>query len=108
MLPFTTIMLDKPRKLRMGMAASVEFEQVTGIKFQEINAKMCMEIKAKLLWIILKQEDSDITLAQTIQLVDDYAENLDAVMDAVNSALNIGWKIKNAPTPTAKNKNQNS
>ena len=56
-IPFIMINLDRPRKLRFGMGAMVEFEQLTGIKLMELNDEMSMDVCSKILWIMLKQED---------------------------------------------------
>jgi len=100
MIPFRMITLDKPRKLRFGMAASVEFEQITGIKVTQIEDEMSIETMAKLIWVMLKQEDKELTLEQTIALIDEHAESmtdvLKAVTDAISAAFNTGEKSPNA------------
>ena len=86
MIPFTMINLDKPRKMRLSSFAIVEFEQTTGIKLQSIEDAMSYETSMKLLWIMLKQEQNDLTFKDTLTLVDDYAEDLTTVLTLVQAA----------------------
>ncbi len=91
-IPFITINLDKPRKLRFGMGAMVEFEQLTGIKLMSINDEMSIDTCAKILWVMLKQEDKELTLEQTCVLVDDYAENITDIMTTVTEAIQAAFE----------------
>lgn len=86
MIPFTIINLDKPRKIRLSSFAIVEFEQTTGIKLQAMDDAASFETSIKLLWIMLKQEQDDLTFKDTLALVDDYAEDLTYVLKIVQAA----------------------
>lgn len=86
-IPFIMIDLDRPRKLRFGMGAMVEFEQLTGIKLMELNDEMSMDICSKILWIMLKQEDKELTLQKTCELIDEYAESITEVITAITKAI---------------------
>lgn len=102
MIPFVVINLDHPRKLRFGMGAMVEFEQLTGIKLMDIGDKMSFEICAKVLWIMLKQEEKELTFENTLNLIDDYADNFNDVIEKVTEAISAAFEkgnSPNAPTP---------
>lgn len=86
------INLDKPRKLRFGMGAMVEFEQLTGIKLMELNDEMSMDVCSKLLWIMLKQEDKELTLQKTCELIDEYAESITEVITAITKAIEAAFQ----------------
>lgn len=92
MIPFTIINLDKPRKMRLSSSAIVEFEQTTGIKLQSIEDAISYETSMKLLWIMLKQEQDDLTFKDTLTLVDDYAEDLTAVLKSIQETMSSAFK----------------
>jgi hypothetical protein len=121
-IPFVIFNLDEPRKLRLGMGAMVEFEQVTGVSLLELAAQehicpecgykweensMTIEIACKLLWIMLKQENKSLTFEKSCDLIDNYAESVTEVITKVTEAVNIAFlgekKPKNAKKPTTKN-----
>ena len=91
-IPFIMINLDRPRKLRFGMGAMVEFEQLTGIKLMELNDEMSMDICSKILWIMLKQEDKELTLQKTCELIDEYAESITEVITAITKAIEAAFQ----------------
>ena len=91
-IPFIMINLDRPRKLRFGMGAMVEFEQLTGIKLMELNDEMSMDVCSKLLWIMLKQEDKELTLQKTCELIDEYAESITEVITAITKAIEAAFQ----------------
>ena len=91
-IPFIMINLDKPRKLRFGMGAMVEFEQLTGIKLMELNDEMSMDVCSKILWIMLKQEDKELTLEKTCELIDEYAESITEVITAITKAIEAAFQ----------------
>jgi len=93
-IPFVTIELDKPYRLRFGMGAMVEFEQLTGVKLMSISDEMSMDTCAKLLWVMLQQENRELTLEKTCQLVDEYADNINDVMGAVTGAIEAAFAQK--------------
>ena len=103
MIPFATITLDKVYKLRFGMGAMVEFEQATNIKIMSIQKELSIDTCARLLWIMLKQEDATLTFEKTCQLVDEYAENITDVIQAVSKAMQVAFEksgnIPNAGKP---------
>ena len=105
MIQHIMIDLDKPRKLRFGMAAMVEFEQLTGLKLLEIGDNISVETIAKMLWVMLKQEEKEITLVKTFKLVDNNADDMTYVITKVTEALSIALekgKPKNVVTSTQK------
>ena len=91
-IPFIMIDLDRPRKLRFGMGAMVEFEQLTGIKLMELNDEMSMDVCSKILWIMLKQEDKELTLQKTCELIDEYAESITDVITAITKAIEAAFQ----------------
>ena len=87
--------LDRPRKLRFGMGAMVEFEQLTGIKLMELNDEMSMDVCSKILWIMLKQEDKELTLQKTCELIDEYAESITEVITSITKAIEAAFQKEN-------------
>lgn len=73
-IPYKLIVLDKERKLRLGMGAIVEFEQLTGVKLMELDDNMSPDILGKIAWVMLKQEDKALTLEKTCELIDESYE----------------------------------
>jgi len=106
MIPFVTINLDKPRKMRFGMGAMVEFEQLTGIKLMDLEDEMSLETCAKVMWIMLKQEDRELTFEKTLELIDEYSDNLNDVIAKVTEAIQAAFKTNiespNVGKPMAK------
>lgn len=101
-IPFIEIELDKPRKLRFGLSAMVSFEQLTGKKLMEIEEEMSLETISQMLWCMLKQDDPELTLESTCILIDEYADSITTVTDAVTRALQAAMgKPKNAGKPRA-------
>lgn len=95
MIPFVMIELDKPRKLRFGMSAVVEFEQITGIKITDLDEEsMSGSLCAKLLWIMLKQDDPAIGLPDVCKLIDDNCDSLVTVMEKVGEAIRAAFEVK--------------
>jgi hypothetical protein len=99
-IPFIMIDLDRPRKLRFGMGAMVEFEQLTGIKLMELNDEMSMDVCSKILWIMLKQEDKELTLEKTCELIDEYAESITDVITAITKSIEAAFQ-KESSRPNA-------
>lgn len=95
-IPFSIIQLDRPRKIRFGMGAMVEFEKTTGIKLTAIGGEMSMDTCAKILWIMLKQDEKELTLEGTLALIDDCAESIGDVMKAVTNTMEAAFKT-NSP-----------
>jgi hypothetical protein len=91
-IPFIMINLDKPRKLRFGMGAMVEFEQVTGIKLMELGDEMSMDVCSKILWIMLRQEDKALTLEKTCELIDEHADSITEVIAAITKAIKAAFQ----------------
>lgn len=111
MIPFVMINLDKPRKLRFGLGSMMQYEQMTGMKIADLSDEMSLEACGKLLWVMLSQDEPELTLQKVIELVDENADNLAEIIQltsgTVRAAFGNGTKSKNAPTLTAIKK-QNS
>lgn len=104
-IPFVIIELDRPRKLRFGMAATLEFQDVAGCTLQDIGESMGLELAAKALWVMLKQDDPELTLKDTYRLVDEYAPNLVYVTDKIGEAITAAYTLDapgNPPKPAGK------
>lgn len=86
-IPFAMIELDKPRKMRLTLMAMIEYEQLTGEKIADVNDETSIEHLAKLLWIIMKQEDENLTFKQSCALIDDYSAGITSVYDAITRTL---------------------
>ena len=69
------------------MSAQVEFEQLTGISCIHILDNPSITIHAKVLWVMLKRDNKDLTLEQVTDLVDNYAESETYVIEKVNEAI---------------------
>ena len=108
MIPFTTITLDRPRRLRFGMSAMCEFEQLTGIRLTSLGDDISMDTLSKLLWVMLKQDEPTLTLQETCALVDENTDDLNAVITAVGQAIQsafaAGGSRPNALPPPRKGK----
>lgn len=109
-IPFITIELDKPRRLRMGMGATVQFERATGKKLQAaatelMQGDVSMLTIAQLLHAMLQREEPGITLDAVCDLVDDHADRVPQIARHVVEAINAAYEdpeSPNAETPTEK------
>ena len=99
--PFVIINLDKPRQLRLSMKAMIEFEKTNKIKLMDIADNMSIEICAKLAYTMLKQEDSELTLDKTIDLLDEHMTAGEAI-EKINEAMTAAFpQSKNVEQPAA-------
>ena len=101
-LPFVILELDRPRTLKLGMKAIIEFEKVTGKKIVELDSNASFEVYAQLLYVMLKQEDNDLTLDSTMILIDNYATDLTTVVEAIGEAIQVAFVKTTAPNVKAK------
>jgi molybdenum cofactor biosynthesis enzyme len=108
-IPFVTIELDRPRKLRFTMGAMMEFEEITGIKLMDLEDELSFTVAAKAMWVMLKQEDKDLTLEEMKNIIDEYADNLTYIIEKTTQAIRAAFQNKrkspNAQTPAAKSPN---
>jgi hypothetical protein len=105
-LPYITIVLDKPRKLRFDITALLDFEQLTGkIALSSIGDRS-MQTTMQFLWAALKQEEPELTYEKTVELVKQYAKSPLTVAKKVAEALGESLKDEeespNGETPAAK------
>jgi hypothetical protein len=82
-IPFVTIELDKPRRLRFGMGAICEFKDLTGIDIRTIKSQMNLETCMKILWVMLRQDDQALEYKAACKLVDDFAPSLQYVVEKI-------------------------
>lgn len=98
MIPFIPLELDKVYNLRFGMGAAYEFEKLTGVKVTQIDLATFSIIEiAQLLWVMMRQENKDLTLEQTLKLIDDYADNLLDVTEKIGEAITLAFTRKDKP-----------
>lgn len=107
MIPFITIELDKPRNLRFGMGAQVEFEQLSGKTIAELGDELSRgsvsaKAIAELLFVMLKREDNELTREALYALIDEHASSMQYIqtktIEAVGAAFSDG---KGAKGPNA-------
>ena len=85
------------RKLKLGFGATIEFEQLTGIKIQELGNATTFESAVKLLWVELKQNDDELTLENTIKMIDDSDYNMLDIMRIAGETIGDAFFDKDAP-----------
>lgn len=103
MIPFITVILDKPYQIRFSARAMTEFEQITGVKLQSLDDNMSFDILMKMLWVMLKQDNESLTYDQALDLVDNYAESLTVIMEDITKAMNAAFPPKTAKEGTIPN-----
>jgi hypothetical protein len=86
--------LDRPYKLRLGMGAICEFQDLTGIPLGDLDNALTLETGLKALWIMLRQEIPDLSYKDACALVDEYAPDWNTVLSAVSNALKIAFRTK--------------
>ena len=95
MIPSVSLQLDKVYALRFGMGAMVRFEQLTGIKITALDDDdMSGELCAKLLWVMMQQDNAALTLDDVCRLVDDNADSLTEIIGAVGEAIRAAFTVK--------------
>lgn len=100
-IPFKMIDLDKPRKLRFTTGAMIEFEDLTKIKLTELDTNISITTLIKLLWVMLKQEEPNLTQKQVQNLVDEYTDDVKPVMESAIEAVQMSFGVrKNPKKPT--------
>lgn len=110
MIPYVNIDLDKPRRLRLSFKVMVEFERITKIKVTQLGDDMGMETIAKLLWVMLKQDDPELTIDKTLELMDEHLGSLSELNDIVTGVMKAAYPReagdqKNAGKPSRAGKN---
>jgi hypothetical protein len=85
-IPFITVDLDKPRKMRLTMRGMIEFEQITGKKIADLGETENIETYLKLFWIMLKNEDPELTFDHTLDLIDEYTGGIEELMTVISEA----------------------
>ena len=98
--PFVMIDLDKPRKLRFTMGAMVEFEQLTGLAILRDGIPQSVDNYSKALWVMLRQEDPELTMEQLMKIIDEHTNGIFDVVKKIDEAMAAGinttGKAKNA------------
>lgn len=96
-IPFVTIELDKPRRLRFGMGAQVEFEQISGKTIAELGkdlsaGSLSSKTLADLLFVMIRHDDKDLTRDAFYDLIDENASGMKYIqtktIEAVGAAFN--------------------
>lgn len=92
---YTILELDRPRKLRFGFKAIHLIEQKFGKTFYKIDFNdLNSEQLATVLWGAMYQDDNDLTIEKTIELLDEYANHPTATK-AMNDGFNLSFGIEN-------------
>ena len=93
-IPFTTIELDKPYKVRFGMGAQVQYEQLSGKTIPELGVEMQTGMSVTslnhVLYVMLEKQIEGLTLAKVAELVDDYAD-LNKITDDIVKTINAAY-----------------
>jgi hypothetical protein len=106
-IPFKEITLgEKTYKLRFGMGAMVEYEELTGNKLTEFGYDTSMSDLCKVIWVMLKQENDSLTLKSASKLIDDkFDGTMDDLMKLVNDVIEMALPTpENPKKPTVKKK----
>lgn len=98
--------VEKTYKLRFGMGAMIEYEQLTGKKLTELGNNASMSEICEILWVMLKQTDESLTLKSASKLIDEqYDGTMQDLMELVNEVINMALPTQENPKkPTAKKK----
>lgn len=103
MIPFKIINLDKPRKMKWNYTAMVEFEEITGLKLQNLEKDVNVTNCLKVLWIMLKQFDEGLTFKDLLKILDEVDRPLEDIMKEVEAAKTAAMQkegtIPNAEAP---------
>lgn len=104
MKPNSIIMLDKPRPLRLSIKTMIDFEGITGISLLK-RFDLSVFSVTSLLWVMLKADDPNLTLDDTIELIEKSKLTLNKVAEQVMKIVvdqTVGEKESpNVETPTA-------
>ncbi|MFA5436559.1 MAG: hypothetical protein WC372_11025 [Candidatus Neomarinimicrobiota bacterium] len=104
-IPFKTIELDKAYKLRFGMGATMEFKELTGMSFSELGDNVSEQVLGQILWVMLKQENQDLTQKDVNKLIDEYFDGtMDDLMDLTQQAIQAAYPPQNPTKPAATKK----
>jgi hypothetical protein len=98
---------DKTYQLRFNFQAMCDFEDITGLML--IKNDYSTKTTIKKLWVMMKQQEPDLTYEQVVKLIDDHPKGMNYVIDKTLDAILAGTvgRDPNAQTPAAK-KNPNS
>lgn len=97
--PFVIIELDRPRKLRYTFNSLVLAEEVLGKPIAVGMLVAGMKELRILLWAGLKEEDSNLTLEQVGNLIDESPLGFEEITSKVVEALEISFVKKKIATP---------
>jgi len=89
MIPNIIYTLDKERHLRWSLRARMEFEKTSNIMLTTLQKNATTEAFIKICHTMLKQEDNDLTLDKTIDLIEEYSsfdEMIDKIYEAFEAA----------------------
>lgn len=95
--PFVILELDKPRKFRFTLNHLVEFEEITGISMEDALGNISMI--RKILWLGLKDEDSDLTENEVGGFVDSMPKFME-IIEHIGPIIGVDshdGEIKNVP-----------
>lgn len=95
MTPFITIILDRPRRLRLTMGAIIEFEQTSGKNLSDSYMNPDGETILYLLWAMLRHEEPELTPDKTAQLARGFSREY--LLVPIYKAIHAAFETKNPP-----------
>ncbi len=101
-MQFVMLDLDRPYKLRFGMGAVVEFQELTGVTLEQLESERTLEMLMMALWVMLRQDDPDLSWNDARKLVDEHAADLETIVTATSRAINISFKREKKTQSIAK------
>ncbi len=106
-IPFIIIELDKPYKLRFGMGAMVEYEQITGNNLiTDMSEGLSISAVMDMLFVMMRQLDTEMTKEKMFNLIDECDSGFDFIMTKVINAASTAFSgdQKNVKKSTATKK----
>lgn len=101
-MQFVMLELDRPYKLRFGMGAVLEYQELTGTTLEQLESERTLEMLVMALWVMLRQDLPDLSWNDARELVDEHAADLDTIISATSRAINISFKREKKSQSIAK------
>jgi len=87
------------------MGATMEFKELTGMSFSELGDNVSEQVLGQILWVMLKQENQDLTQKDVNKLIDEYFDGtMDDLMDLTQQAIQAAYPPQNPTKPAATKK----
>ncbi len=91
-IPFVMLKLDKPVKLRFGMGAVEEFQELTGIPLTQLDEELDIEKSLLALWVMLRQDMPDLSWKDACAYINDNAPDMATVISAASRAVSVAFR----------------